>query len=415
MSVTLPTENAAALVRAVLDNPLDDLCRGMLRDELQDFDGWAWPTVVGLVKQHPDNDGPRLLAATWFEEQGDAARAEFVRVQCEIERHPSRRLNPDATYGEYAALLDRETESFGLLGWRRSGGPGEWRRGFLWRVRCGWGTWCKFGDRIVADHPVEAGIDLEDTPRLVSVRSDAQRFRLDGAPYRADYPVTREAERSSIDHEAVAVGRLLEMTWPGVRFRLPERIRPRDFAALYQPAWPTPGAGFRVGDPVSYDREGRAVPFRAGVTPPVIGYVGRVSDDGTADVHPITPPASYGPPIRMQLAIPADRRHADREARRDAEVREAVARDVCGDANPVRMTWVEVPAGETMHRVVACNCGRDAMRFTRMDSPTPDATTFRTVRLAPRDGYRSDGVRYDVSHGHCDGCGHAYVAVRRAG
>jgi uncharacterized protein (TIGR02996 family) len=34
----------------------------------------------------PDDDGPRLCAADWWDEQGAAGRAEFVRVQCELAR-----------------------------------------------------------------------------------------------------------------------------------------------------------------------------------------------------------------------------------------------------------------------------------------------------------------------------------------
>jgi uncharacterized protein (TIGR02996 family) len=34
----------------------------------------------------PDDDGPRLCAADWWDEQGAAERAEFVRVQCELAR-----------------------------------------------------------------------------------------------------------------------------------------------------------------------------------------------------------------------------------------------------------------------------------------------------------------------------------------
>jgi uncharacterized protein (TIGR02996 family) len=34
----------------------------------------------------PDDDGPRLCAADWWDERGAAERAEFVRVQCELAR-----------------------------------------------------------------------------------------------------------------------------------------------------------------------------------------------------------------------------------------------------------------------------------------------------------------------------------------
>jgi uncharacterized protein (TIGR02996 family) len=40
------------------------------------------------VLAHPDDDGPRLCAADWWDEQGAAERAEFVRVQCELARLP---------------------------------------------------------------------------------------------------------------------------------------------------------------------------------------------------------------------------------------------------------------------------------------------------------------------------------------
>src|SRR5262245_29039691 len=44
---------------------------------------------VGLrqdVQEHPDDDGVRLVYADWLEEHGEAARAEFLRVDCERER-----------------------------------------------------------------------------------------------------------------------------------------------------------------------------------------------------------------------------------------------------------------------------------------------------------------------------------------
>jgi uncharacterized protein (TIGR02996 family) len=40
------------------------------------------------VLAHPEDDGPRLVAADWWDEQGAAGRAEFVRVQCELATWP---------------------------------------------------------------------------------------------------------------------------------------------------------------------------------------------------------------------------------------------------------------------------------------------------------------------------------------
>jgi uncharacterized protein (TIGR02996 family) len=40
------------------------------------------------ILAHPGDDGPRLVAADWWDEQGAAERAEFVRVQCKLARLP---------------------------------------------------------------------------------------------------------------------------------------------------------------------------------------------------------------------------------------------------------------------------------------------------------------------------------------
>jgi uncharacterized protein (TIGR02996 family) len=37
------------------------------------------------ILKHPGDDAPRLIFADWLEEHGDGARAEFIRVQCELE------------------------------------------------------------------------------------------------------------------------------------------------------------------------------------------------------------------------------------------------------------------------------------------------------------------------------------------
>jgi uncharacterized protein (TIGR02996 family) len=42
------------------------------------------------IRANPDDDTPRLVYADWLDEHNEPARAEFIRVQCEIER-----LRPD--------------------------------------------------------------------------------------------------------------------------------------------------------------------------------------------------------------------------------------------------------------------------------------------------------------------------------
>ena len=50
------------------------------------------------VEASPDDDLPRLVYADWLDEQGRHARAEFIRVQCEL-ASIERRL-PGMTHNE---------------------------------------------------------------------------------------------------------------------------------------------------------------------------------------------------------------------------------------------------------------------------------------------------------------------------
>jgi uncharacterized protein (TIGR02996 family) len=48
---------------------------------------------IQAVVKDPDNDTPRLLYADWLDEQGDpaaSARAEFIRIQCQLARDHTR-------------------------------------------------------------------------------------------------------------------------------------------------------------------------------------------------------------------------------------------------------------------------------------------------------------------------------------
>jgi uncharacterized protein (TIGR02996 family) len=63
------------------------------------------------VRANPDDDTPRLVYADWLDDQGDADRAEFIRVQCEVARM-------DANDPRRPALKDRE-QAILHANWRR--------------------------------------------------------------------------------------------------------------------------------------------------------------------------------------------------------------------------------------------------------------------------------------------------------
>ncbi|QGJ71479.1 Hypothetical protein PBC10988_31840 [Planctomycetales bacterium 10988] len=55
--------------------------------------------LLGEIMNSPLEDGPRLIYADWLEEQGDEARADFIRLQCERAAlppyHPQRQILED--------------------------------------------------------------------------------------------------------------------------------------------------------------------------------------------------------------------------------------------------------------------------------------------------------------------------------
>ena len=58
------------------------------------------------IAANPDDESARLIYADWLEDRGDA-RAEFVRVQCEL----ARQEHPDDGALELLALLVEARES----------------------------------------------------------------------------------------------------------------------------------------------------------------------------------------------------------------------------------------------------------------------------------------------------------------
>lgn len=49
--------------------------------------------LMAAILAAPDDDLPRLVFADWLEENGEVDRAEFIRVQCEIEKHKPEAVN----------------------------------------------------------------------------------------------------------------------------------------------------------------------------------------------------------------------------------------------------------------------------------------------------------------------------------
>ena len=111
--------------------------------------------LLQAIIEQPDDDQLRLVYADWLEEHGDAARAEFIRVQ--IEYHTMRCSDPrvDAMTARWIALLETHKEAWlkGFPAWLRAEFPVEgtllggsrFSRGFVEAV-CNTANWNEIGD-----------------------------------------------------------------------------------------------------------------------------------------------------------------------------------------------------------------------------------------------------------------------------
>jgi uncharacterized protein (TIGR02996 family) len=83
------------------------------------------------IRAAPDDDGPRLVYADWLEENGEPARAEFIRVQCARARLPAGDARAGDLNGRAQALLAENWEAWvGLL--RRVAGRSAGLTGETW-------------------------------------------------------------------------------------------------------------------------------------------------------------------------------------------------------------------------------------------------------------------------------------------
>lgn len=209
--------------------------------------------LLATILAHPDDDLPRLVFADFLEESGDAERAEFIRVQCELARmEPCLLTSVDEGFGPAPCRcgwhgLDRRQRELtaadigrGRLIGRLPGGlvpklPGyrspdryaTARRGFVEAVQIPWAWWLAHADAILAAQPV-CTVRLTDWPDLNRVTPGARgRCWLrgrgpgdpDSRPSVRDWPVY-EFDAAAFD-AADATLALLRSTWPGVAFELP--------------------------------------------------------------------------------------------------------------------------------------------------------------------------------------------------
>lgn len=132
---------------------------------------------------HRDDDTPRLIFADWLDDNDQPERAEFIRVQCAIERTELACSSLDGGQCDcvYCHLRRRERELERLDFTRERAVFGDhldhmrrWRfqRGFVVEVECAAGDWLAHADHLTASQPVER-VTLTTRPdvRVINRRS----------------------------------------------------------------------------------------------------------------------------------------------------------------------------------------------------------------------------------------------------
>jgi uncharacterized protein (TIGR02996 family) len=72
--------------------------------------------LLRAIQTEPDNDLHRLVYADWLDDHGDAARAEFIRLQCEVPCLPGDALSIAEKQSRISALLEQHgSDWFGAL------------------------------------------------------------------------------------------------------------------------------------------------------------------------------------------------------------------------------------------------------------------------------------------------------------
>jgi uncharacterized protein (TIGR02996 family) len=117
--------------------------------------------LLRAVVDEPDDDLPRLAYADWCEEAGDSGRAEFIRVQLELAKLAPASPTPAGTSEDYRLrrreqeLLDLGSQPRGFNdifpAWAESW---QWRRGFVEKVACTLDAWLAHGPALARAQPV---------------------------------------------------------------------------------------------------------------------------------------------------------------------------------------------------------------------------------------------------------------------
>ena len=149
-------------------------------------------SFLQAIREHPDDDTPRLVYADWLEEHGDPARAEFVRVQVALAGMAADPRRVPLAAREQALLAGHRDDWLGPLrdlaaGAAQVGHEWEFRRGFLERVALDARVFLERAEEVFAWAPVR-DVHLRSADEVVEdLAASPWLGRLDCLDLRGDH------------------------------------------------------------------------------------------------------------------------------------------------------------------------------------------------------------------------------------
>lgn len=191
---------------------------------------------IDAILAAPDDDAPRLIYADWLQEHGDEARAEFIRVQCELHQiAPLGIAIPGHMIVRFETLRRREQELLPLL-------PDDgmrfdvtmipvWRRGFLEEITCAAADCIAHLDAIREEHPIRE-VRLTTRPIYGTLTVGENEIVANLVGRRPHTIFKGPAIGVRIDATTDMDTAILSLEWPGITFHLPE-FGPSPLRAAY--------------------------------------------------------------------------------------------------------------------------------------------------------------------------------------
>lgn len=190
------------------------------------YDRPDWHALVRTIRDRPDDDLPRLVAADWLDEHGEEDRARLLRFGVENRGYSCTVRcgnTPCLTLGLGREAYDLISNCYAV----ELGPPGvdyTVEIGSMSAVRCPWAWWAEHGDDVCLREPI-LSVELTTWPRVSSFHRDI----LNTVEFWIDEYVPRRVrlELTELDLSAVAdfamggylgaaLAKLLAAPWPDI-------------------------------------------------------------------------------------------------------------------------------------------------------------------------------------------------------